>query len=288
MRNPRKSETHFRVKGLKKKLWCNINETEFIARPLPDNWARPIEDFNTYATGGGSWRWAQCTRRWWAASGVVEKHEKLRRELEGLKGITSWGTWRSRMSWRLFSACFDEFVGGTYYYDRTFGAGGPVMKFQIPSGLWRWLICKLKDKLDVLVLVLNSLDKELEYTWRAYMNVFLLLLLGAEHQAWNPLQVPGQAGGHERPMGCGSLLQQWTKSIRFAIGVFKGNRVFVAQTQRAQWIHSKGSFGCVCGSNPGGEDSRVLDCLVLEVTGKPMDLAVKQNVIMQGQGQHAG
>ena len=121
---------------------------------------------------------------------------------------------------------------------------------------------------------------------------------GAGHQASNPLQVQGQDRGHE-DLWVSEVHNKWTKGIRFAMGVFKGNTMedleglLVKRRVRNLWNKEfmavqltrvramAGAVGRIL-EELAVEDNRVLVCLVLWVKAKPTDLRVRQNVIMHG------
>ena len=196
--------------------------------------------------------------------GVVEENEKLRRELEELKGISHpGGHGGQRGHGGDVPPALMSLLGRPTTTTGHWGVGGQVM--QASNSQWSSEVSGMQAQGQVgrVASGVELLGQGVRINLTSmFERMFLTACGGAGHQASNPLQVQGQDRGHGGSMGLGSP-QQMDQGHQVCYGGLQGQHLggLVGQTQSAQpleqGVHGSAAqkgkgYGWGCGSNPGG------------------------------------
>ena len=206
--------------------------------------------------------------------GVVEENEKLRRELEELKGISHpGGHGGQRGHGGDVPPALMSLLGRPTTTTGHWGVGGQVM--QASNSRWSSEVSGMQAQGQVgrVASGVELLGQGVRINLTSmFERMSLTACGGAGHEASNPLQVQGQ----EEDLWVSEVHNTWTKVIRFAMGVFKGNTMEDLERRRVRNLWNKefmavqfkrvramaGAVGRIL-EELAVEDNRVLDCLVL-------------------------
>ena len=199
--------------------------------------------------------------------GVVEENEKLRRELEELKGISHpGGHGGQRGHGGDVPPALMSLLGRPTTTTGHWGVGGQVM--QASNSQWRSEVSGMQAQGQVgrVASGVELLGQGVRVNLTSmFERMSLTAFGGAGHQASNPLQVQGQDRGHGGSMGLGNP-QPMDQGHQVCYGGLQGQHHgglggLVGQTQSAQpleqGVHGSAAqkgkgYGWGCGSNPGG------------------------------------
>ena len=199
--------------------------------------------------------------------GVVEENEKLRRELEELKGISHpGGHGGQRGHGGDVPPALMSLLGRPTTTTGHWGVGGQVM--QASNSQWSSEVSGMQAQGQVgrVASGVELLGQGVRVNLTSmFERMSLTACGGAGHQASNPLQVQGQDRGHGGSMGLGSP-QQMDQGHQVCYGGLQGQHHgglggLAGQTQSAQpleqGVHGSAAqkgkgYGWGCGSNPGG------------------------------------